>query len=203
MSYHKPLKWILTTIQPAPRLARFRIRLENFKFKINYREGKKNGNADALSRLPLEDEDESHSHQENLDNEDEFLICCLQNEDEETHIFAIQLSNEDLSNLQLKDINLKWIFDLILIHKNEKPSDIAIENVIQRELFREYDNLRINNENLFRHAEYEEKSVEQFVLPENQIITVIEATHDSVFGSHLGMEKTWSKIKPRFYFYYN
>ena len=54
---HKPLKFIFSTKDPAPRLARWIIRMSNFDFEIDYKPGKENQNADALSRLSANDSD--------------------------------------------------------------------------------------------------------------------------------------------------
>jgi hypothetical protein len=46
---HQPLKWLMSVEQPAARLARWMIRIYEYEFKIEYKPGNKNGNADALS----------------------------------------------------------------------------------------------------------------------------------------------------------
>jgi RNase H-like domain found in reverse transcriptase/Integrase zinc binding domain/Integrase core domain len=57
---HKPLIGILNFKKGEPpvivnRLQRYMFRLSIFDFKLEYRKGKENGNADCLSRLPLSD----------------------------------------------------------------------------------------------------------------------------------------------------
>lgn len=47
------LKWLMTTPQPSGRFGRWAIRLQSGPFKINYRAGKFNKVADALSRAPI------------------------------------------------------------------------------------------------------------------------------------------------------
>jgi hypothetical protein len=51
MTDHQPLKWLMSVEEPASRLARWLIRLAEFDFKIEYKQGKQNSNADALSRF--------------------------------------------------------------------------------------------------------------------------------------------------------
>ena len=46
---HKPLQYLLTTDVPSPRLTRLQQRIKWYEFKIDYKDGKNNGNADALS----------------------------------------------------------------------------------------------------------------------------------------------------------
>lgn len=49
---HASLKWLLNLKNPTGRLARWSLRLQPFDFKIEYRKGKLNAVADALSRIP-------------------------------------------------------------------------------------------------------------------------------------------------------
>jgi hypothetical protein len=63
-SDHEALRWLLTLKEPSGRLARWRLRLSEFDFTIQYRPGIKNSLADGCSRLrcltqspePVEDE---------------------------------------------------------------------------------------------------------------------------------------------------
>ena len=57
-SDHKPLKYLFSEVQPTPRMAAARIQrwaliLGSYQYTIQYRQGNKMCNADALSRLPL------------------------------------------------------------------------------------------------------------------------------------------------------
>lgn len=54
------------------RLARWRVRLEHYSFKIEYRKGSLHGDADGLSRWPLPDEDE-----EGDDDYNDVIINCI------------------------------------------------------------------------------------------------------------------------------
>ncbi|CAF0925457.1 unnamed protein product [Brachionus calyciflorus] len=54
--------------KPSPRLARWLCVLRSFDFDIEYREGHKNGNADALSRWLLDDEDENSDETEDVED---------------------------------------------------------------------------------------------------------------------------------------
>jgi RNase H-like domain found in reverse transcriptase/Reverse transcriptase (RNA-dependent DNA polymerase)/Integrase zinc binding domain len=48
---HKPLQWMFSLKEPNSRLVRWRLKLEEFDYKIRYRKGKNNQVADALSRI--------------------------------------------------------------------------------------------------------------------------------------------------------
>ena len=50
---HKPLNWLFNCKDPGSRLVRWRLKLEEFDYEIQYKKGKTNTNADALSRYPV------------------------------------------------------------------------------------------------------------------------------------------------------
>ena len=51
VSDHKPLVWVMNVKDPGLRLLRWRIQLAEYDYKITYRPGSQNTNADALSRI--------------------------------------------------------------------------------------------------------------------------------------------------------
>ena len=53
---HASLRWLINVTDPSGRLIRWRLRLSEFDFKIKYKIGKANSQADALSRLLTEGE---------------------------------------------------------------------------------------------------------------------------------------------------
>ncbi|XP_063831609.1 uncharacterized protein LOC135080816 [Ostrinia nubilalis] len=50
---HKPLKWLFNCKDPGSKLVRWRLKLEEFDYEIEYKKGRVNSNADALSRYPV------------------------------------------------------------------------------------------------------------------------------------------------------
>jgi hypothetical protein len=50
---HKSLTWMFSVKDPSSRLLRWRLLLEEFCYTVQYKAGKKNVNADALSRNPV------------------------------------------------------------------------------------------------------------------------------------------------------
>lgn len=50
---HKPLQWLFSLKDPNSKLLRWRIKLEEFDYKIIYKKGRLNTNADALSRIEI------------------------------------------------------------------------------------------------------------------------------------------------------
>lgn len=50
---HKPLEWLNSVSDPTSRLMRWRLKLAEYDYQIKYKPGKRNKNADALSRNPI------------------------------------------------------------------------------------------------------------------------------------------------------
>lgn len=50
---HRPLTWLFSIKDPGSRLARWRLKLEEYDYTIEYKPGKINKNADALSRIKV------------------------------------------------------------------------------------------------------------------------------------------------------
>ena len=50
---HNSLKWLMNLKHPTPKLQRWALDLSEYEFTITHRAGRKNSNADALSRPPL------------------------------------------------------------------------------------------------------------------------------------------------------
>lgn len=50
---HRPLTWIMSIKDPNSKLTRWRLRLAEYNFNVEYKKGKANTNADALSRIQI------------------------------------------------------------------------------------------------------------------------------------------------------
>lgn len=53
---HKPLQWVMNLKEPNSRLTRWRLKLSEYDFTVMYKQGKRNTNADALSRVEINNE---------------------------------------------------------------------------------------------------------------------------------------------------
>jgi hypothetical protein len=120
----------MTCKEPASRLARWIIRLNNFTFRINKRQGRLHGNADALSRWPMPEA------REKLEEDEEFAVYEIETSDEVDKQFSIFNAKE-----QYKDLNLKWIIDVI---DGNSVSEQAT-NDVQSALLKIKDQLHIIN----------------------------------------------------------
>ena len=59
---HKPLVWLHSVKDPTSRLVRWRLKLAEYEYKVIYKAGKTNVNADALSRNPITSHPLHESH---------------------------------------------------------------------------------------------------------------------------------------------
>lgn len=64
---HKPLQWIMSLKEPNSRLTRWRLKLSEYDYTVEYKKGKANTNADALSRIEIH----AHDHQSLIEEIDE------------------------------------------------------------------------------------------------------------------------------------
>ena len=208
---HQPLQWLFKTAKPTARLARWLIRLSDYNFTINYKPGTSNANADAMSRWPLD----ADGPTEEADEEQDRIIAAIET------ILAITIQNDEEAPdqdrdepieqqlpptirtrrlEQFEDPDIQWAIDLIRTHNTNKPIINNFANDIRRQLFQQYDQLQVIDDVLY-HITTSQRGdrVERFVLPRHLVTFIIDSTHCSVLGGHLGMNKTYDRLKGRFF----
>ena len=136
---HQPLKWLMSMVEPAPRLARWILRLRVYDFIVEYRSGKSNGNADALSRWAIEEEEELKAEEENKEELDIDTVVV-----NAIHLGQLEPVQES------KDQDLEWLIGLKKANSNLKPVLHEFENNDRRNLFQMWDKLVVNEGNLYR-----------------------------------------------------
>lgn len=87
---HKPLQWLFNLKDPSSKLLRWRIKLDEYDYKIIYKTGNMNTNADALSRIELHakniqesNEDYSHSDSSSMQVEPDLDPQIIENIDKD------------------------------------------------------------------------------------------------------------------------
>ena len=197
----------MTHRNPSMRLARWRIKLEHYTFRIEYRKGSQHGDADGLSRWPLPDEDE-----EGNDDYNDIIINCIIVEREDALIkITHQITTDQIdkrkyieldvqiinyrpingTNMQQKDPNIKWITSKLQQFR-AKPDDdkIPINNAEQGVYRKEWNRLFIDHKTLWRRGEDKiGNQVTQFVVPNHQRPEIMDKMHSNVLSGHLMFEK--------------
>ena len=157
-----------------------------FDCTIEYRKGKKNGNADALSRMV----DASELNQTEMDPNP-------------ITINAINIQNNLINADQLMDTDIKWLYDLKRSFKKEAPTLNSIRSDLNKErrsLFAQWNRIRISGKNLYREYNDNEGNIKfQYIVPKNQRLAILNAAHDHIYSGHLGHDKTVNRIIPKFY----
>ena len=111
------LRWLITIAEPSGRLMRWRLRLSEFNFTIQYKRGVQNTQADALSRLATLGETTS-----DLDDE---IPCFMVEEDSIVY-------NDDMDFIS----NEYAEFDEMLITENAEPPADLLTPISVEELLR-------------------------------------------------------------------
>lgn len=103
---HRPLTWLFSVKDPGSRLLRWRLKLEEYQYTIQYKPGKINCNADALSRIRINHVDKiANSDTESLQREFELFTNKLKQESLIDHT-KIKHVNENLLERRHKHIIL-------------------------------------------------------------------------------------------------
>lgn len=173
---HKPLTWLKKFADTSSKLMRWSLRLQEYDFDIEYKPGKNNESADALSRLELEvDETQGGGEKKIQENREEILGEDLEK------IFFIQnwSDNKELARLQGQDEELEKILE-----KNSENLIKSEEGLWMRQWRKNLNRLTFT----------------QVYLPKVLRAQVLERFHDDpLIGSHLGQAKTLEKIRQRFW----
>ncbi|GBN06648.1 Retrovirus-related Pol polyprotein from transposon 297 [Araneus ventricosus] len=169
---HASLRWLLISRETEGQVARWIQKLQEYDFEIQHRKGTSHGNADAISRRPL---------------------LTTTND---------PWSPNDVQKAQLEDPAIRQILEKKL-NSEDRPSwqEIAPESPATKRYWALWDSLHLKDGVLYCRWESNDGSScrWQLILPKSRIQEVQRETHDSASGDHLGVMKTLSKTRERFY----
>ena len=157
---HKPLTYLSALNLSSSRLIRWKMRLQEYSFKLIHKPGKEHVNADVLSRMYEDDIVAMIKEEEQID--DDFMIR-MQDSDEGIRrtISMVKQNGGAINNYQL--------FNGILFCVKK---DVKF---------------------------YEPQRQYRPVIPRCLIGQIMTLCHDDIPGSHLGKNKTWSKVASRYF----
>lgn len=177
MTDHHALCWLQTLKNLAGRLGRWILRLQEYDFTVTYRSGKKHLDADALSRCPLQPPD---------------TISTSVPPDKVLPLAPINCTSFDLSRLpelQRQDLYCRTIIDR-LTGSTQPPNSRSR---------RQLQNFRLLNGVLHRINDHVSGRQWVPVAPRTIQPQILEALHDDATAGHLGFDKTYDRVRGRFF----
>ena len=177
---HKPLEHMDTFRAGHGRIARWKLLLADYNFEVVAKPGKKNGNADTLSRLFLAS-----------------LACRINDTTKYDRLFIKTNDPLQMRKWQLQD---KITEEMITYLENKTlPNNeiIARAIVVKSELY-------YMNNGLLYFASYPTKNRRvntqmRLVIPDRWKKLVIRKHHDDPLGAHQGIRRTYELIADRYY----
>ena len=181
---HGSLSWLMSVKDPTGRLARWALRLQQYDFDIIHRPGVANGNADALSRRRYSSTVSSPP----LTSID-FPVAVLGDSCPPPNI---------LYDLQRKDPDLAAIIAYL------ESSELPESDSKARALLLSIDSFYLDSNGILCHlwspGKCRVKSLcTQVVIPSSLRYELLVALHDDPTAGHLGPDKTYEKVRLRYY----
>jgi hypothetical protein len=171
---HKPLLWLRIMKNPSSKFMRWALQLEEFNYKIQYKEGRKNCNADAMSRLPEEDPDNT--------------VCPILIELESI------MTNEDIKKAQNEDENIQKIIQAVI--KNDW-SEVNLNSSTMQAFATQREGLFVEEDLLYLLESAENCKI---ILPPKLHHKVLQICHNAPTAGHLGVWRTLANINEYCYY---
>lgn len=215
-SDYNPLQYIFT----APKLDATRLRwvslLADFNFKVHYKPGCQNSDADGLSRMPLEIEPYTQQCTEECSQDMIDSALAAMRDDEPTNqtvlakearaqedVLLAQLNMKPLNQdvpikMQSDDTDLQSVINLV--RKGKKPSRSEQRKLTKEVqlLLREWSRLKVENGVLWRVISLpREGEVNQLVLSKKHRSTVLYHLHNEM--GHLGVDRVFALARDRYF----
>lgn len=166
---HCALCWLRRVRNPNGRLARWGLILQDFDYDIVYKSGRKHLDADALSRNPVVDD-----------------------ATETGTLPSLVLNEEDVASIRNDQHQEEWIRNIMYVLENPQASH-------SRNIKRQARCFAVKEGLLHRRIWTNQGIKVVLVVPRTMYKEVLETLHDKPAAGHLGISKTWNKIKTRYF----
>ena len=178
---HVALKSLLSTPQPSGKLARWGMALQDLDLKIQYRAGKKNSNADALSRYPMHKEESP-----TMSSCQPFAVVAATSPPK----VPTKDGETPLSELQRQDRNLCEIIDY------QKTGTLPQDEKRAREMALTKSQYTLLDGVLYR---VESDKTLRIIPPESHRKVLWEEVHSGMFGGHLRDAKIHGQLSRHYW----
>ncbi|CAF4939190.1 unnamed protein product, partial [Rotaria sp. Silwood1] len=169
---HHPLCWLNKQSSKNGRLDRWSLQLQEYSFDIKHTPGSSNCVADCLSRYPLQQPDNVV--------EEQLEVMHGQINNISTAITST-FDSTKIQEQQQRDKRIKQLYDQLASGKQHQS--YTLENGIV------YKNLHRTNHMILKVP----------YVPTSMIEQLLQAYHNSPTAGHLGINKTWNKIRDRYF----
>eukprot|EP00743_Colponemidia_sp_Colp-15_P001254 GILK01001377.1.p1 GENE.GILK01001377.1~~GILK01001377.1.p1 ORF type:complete len:667 (+),score=57.61 GILK01001377.1:47-2047(+) len=177
---HNSLQWLMSMKGPTGRLARRSLKLQEFDFTVKYRQGRVHSNVDTLSRDPVAMEAETMNNVMVVDEPMLYDEVALQQRvDNEWSPLISYIESQQLPESVQESVRLRFMAESFDIQHGRlyfvsKPT---------------------KNRRTRKILEW------RLVVPLRLRPDIISAYHDDVTAGHLGLDKTYDKIRSRFFWF--
>jgi len=179
---HSSLRWLMSFKEPEGQLARWLEQLSEYDFMIEHRPGTRHANADGLSRLPCNG--------------------CKYCSKRTVGLSAIRLdSGVHFGEIQRQDATLSRVISWVETQQRPAWEEVSGASAEVKALWGAYKLLELSDRILVRvWLDRSGKPVKSFiVVPYSWRSEVLKQCHDGAAGGHLGVDKTLSKVRQRYY----
>lgn len=186
---HAALRWLKTLKNPEGQLARWIGKLEQHDYEIVHRSGRVHSNADALSRRPCPSKCQH----------------CSRREATECKRTRVQGEEEDEQNLRGRQQDDADIGPVLAWRETdeERPAwaEVSAMSPETKLYWKEWNQLFVEEGVLKRKWLLPNSRLwyVQTIVPRGMRERLLKESHDNVTGGHLGVKKTLSKLRQRFY----
>jgi len=190
---HAALKWLLQFKNPEGQLARWIERLQSYDVMIEHRKGGLHNNADALSRRPCSIECKHCSKAETKEGIIDIRLISINSSE--------RWSSELLQQEQERDPDLRKIVEAMRSGQRPNKQEISGESATTKAYWAQWQSLKLHDGCLHRVWESEDgkSNRDLLVIPKCRVNEVLTEFHNGASGGHLGINKTFDKIRTRFY----
>ena len=187
---HGSLTWLMNFKEPEGQIARWLERLQELNFDVVHRRGSAHRNADALSRLPCRQcGRESHETPTTA----EVAVATLQLPDSQ--------AGESLRQMQLEDPVIAPFLQGKEAGTKPDTRSFPAVNKATRRFLQIWDQLVVHSGILCRQLQPTNGAPGglQTIIPATLHTEVLADLHEGPMGGHLGVDKTFGRLRERFY----